>query len=170
MRRLALVLVLFGLLAFPAWAVAPNPNGGPGSLSIRNGRADVILQVRGAVIGRLGKGTLTLTDDDPYDEQVPTVHGQIKRRPKLLNDATTLYRGRKIRFRVESGTYRVHLQGTGIFLSAVGRGWVVLDGDDAYRKTGIYSLNGDPFQPIPYERTDRLKLLEPQGSVPEFRP
>src|SRR5437763_2274430 len=148
MRRLVLVLVLFGLLAVPAWAVVPDPNSGPGSLSVRNGRADLILQVRGAVIGRIGKGTLTLTDNDPYDEQVPDVRGQIKHRPKPLSDATTVYRGRKIRFRVVSGTYRVHLEGTGIFLSAVGRGWVVLDGDDSYRKTGTYSLNGDPFQAI----------------------
>jgi hypothetical protein len=51
-------------------------------------------------------------------------------------------------------------------VSAVGRGWVTFDGDDRHDSDGVYSLNGAPFQPIPLDPTDKIKLqagtLKPQ--------
>lgn len=157
MRRLIFLAVLVVLLAPVASSARPGPNA-PGSLSVRNGRGEIVLQVKGAVIGRMAAGKLTLTDNDPYDEQEPDVRGQMRPRPRPISDATTIYQGQQIRFRVIEGSYRLRIEGVGINLSAVGRGWVTLEGDDRFENTGFYSLNGEPYAPIPYERTLRLKL------------
>jgi hypothetical protein len=161
MRRLLFVAALPVVLAMPAALSArPNPVG-DGSLSIKNGRGEFIVQVKGALVGRMAFGKLTVTDSAPYDEQVPDVRGRIRTKPKLLNDATTVYQGQQIRFRVMEGAYKLKIVGVGVNLSAVGRGWVVLDGDDRFNSAGVYSLNGDPYEPVPFERTQRLKLAIP---------
>ena len=158
MLRLVTLAALLVMLAVPAGSPArPGPKAS-GSLAVRNGRGEVVLQVKGTVIGRLAAGKLTLTDADPYDEQQPDVRGRLRQRPKPLSDSTTVYEGRQIRFRVVEGSYRLKIDGLGINVSAVGHGWVVLDGDERFANVGVYSLNGDPYQPIPYERTERLKL------------
>jgi len=164
MRRFILPAVLLCILVVPVGSAAKRGPESPGSLSIRAGRGEVILQVKGAVIGRLASGKLTLTDNDPYDEQVPAVRGRLRPRPRSASYGTTVYSGRHIRFRVLNGSYRLKIDGVGINLSAVGRGWVTLDGDERYLNTGAYALNGEVYQPIPYERTDRLKIGGP--SIP----
>ena len=75
-----------------------------------------------------------------------------------LTDATRVYRGRKIKFRMLDGSYRLRFEGTGIHFSAVGRGWVTFDGDDRFENDGVYSLNGAPFEPIPVDLTEKIKL------------
>ncbi len=163
MRRLVFVVLLPIVLAIPAGLSARTTPMGDGSLSIKNGRGEFIVQVKGAVIGRMASGKLTVTDSDPYDEQVPDIRGRFRPRPRQLNDVTTVYQGQQIRFRVMEGGYKLKIEGVGVNLSAVGRGWVVLDGDDRFESVGYYSLNGDPYQPIPFERTKRLKLALPVG-------
>jgi hypothetical protein len=158
MRRVFLVAFLLSVLAVPVASSAKRRPDASGSLSIRGGRGEVVLQVKGAVIGRLANGKLTLTDADPYDEQEPDVRGRLHPRPRAVTDATTVYEGRQIRFRVLNGSYRLKIDGTGINLSGVGRGWVVLDGDERFLNTGAYALNGAPYLSIPYERTERLKI------------
>ena len=105
----------------------------------------------------MGNGKLTLTDNDPYDEQAPVVRGRVRARLQL-NDAVTVYKGQNIRYRMVEGSYRLRFDGTGIELSAVGRGWVTFDGDDRFENDGMYSLNGTAFEPIPADQTDRIKL------------
>jgi hypothetical protein len=161
MRRLGFVVVCL-LLAVPAISLARSLPPGDGTLSVRNGRGVVVLQIKGAVIGWLGRGKLTLTDNDPYDENEPVVHGFFRAgSPRQLNDATTVYRGKNIRYRMLDGSYRLRFEGNGIRLSAVGKGWVTFDGDDRYDSVGSYSLNGEPFEPIPFDLTDKLKLQVP---------
>jgi hypothetical protein len=167
MRKLLLFSSLLALVALPAaLAAKPKPQDAPGSVSVRTGRGEIVLQVRGAVIGRMTAGKLTLTDDAPYDEQAPDVRGRLRGHPRQLSDATTVYQGRQIRFRVMDGSYRLKIDGTGINLSAVGHGWVVLQGDVRYENPGTYSLNGQPYEQIPYERTQRLKLTGESSSTP----
>lgn len=167
MRKLLVFSSLLGLLAVPAALSAkPKPGDAPGSLSVRTGRGEIVLQVRGAVIGRMNAGKLTLTDNAPYDEQEPDVTGRLRSRPRQLTDATTVYQGRQIRFRVMDGLYRLKINGTGINLSAVGHGWAILQGDVRYDNPGMYSLNGEPYEQIPYERTQRLKLTGETPSTP----
>jgi|RhiMethySRZTD1v2_1073278.scaffolds.fasta_scaffold395402_2 hypothetical protein len=166
MRRLGLVAVCL-LVAVPAISSARPLPPGDGSLVVRNGRGVIVLQVRGAVIGRMDRGKLTLTDSDPYDENEPVVRGQIRAKPQ--SDATTVYRGTNIRYRMLDGSYRLRFEGGGIHLSAVGRGWVTLDGDDRFASNGFYSLNGTPFEPIPLDLTDRIKL-QVSPAKPERQP
>jgi hypothetical protein len=161
MRRLIFCAFLLCILVVPVGSAAKRRPDPAGSLSVRAGRGEVILRVKGAVIGRLASGKLTLTDDDPYDEQVPFVRGRLHPRPRAVSWAKTVYSGRQIRFRVLNGSYRLKIEGVGINVSAVGRGWVTLDGDERYANPGAYALNGEVYQPIPYERTDHLKIGGP---------
>ncbi len=156
MRRLGLVASAL-LLAIPAISFARPMPPGDGTLVITKGRGTIVLQVKGAVIGRMGNGKLTLTDNDPYDEQTPVVRGRVRARAQL-SDAVTVYKGQNIRYRMAEGSYRLKFDGTGIELSAVGRGWVTFDGDDRFENDGMYSLNGTAFEPIPADQTDRIKL------------
>ena len=158
MRRLGLVASAL-LLAIPAISFARPMPPGDGTLVITKGRGTIVLQVKGAVIGRMGNGKLTLTDNDPYDEQTPVVRHARSR--LQVNDAMTVYKGQKIRYRMVEGSYRLKLEGTGIELSAVGRGWVTFDGDDRFESDGMYSLNGTDFEPIPADQTERIKLTAP---------
>jgi hypothetical protein len=158
MRRFGLVCVCL-LLAVPAISLARSMPPGDGSLEVRNGRGTIVLQIKGAVIGWLGRGKLTLTDNDPYDENEPVVRGFFRSgTPAQLSDATTVYKGKKIKYRMLDGSYKLRFEGSGIRLSAVGRGWVTFDGDDRYATDGVYSLNGEPFEPIPADPTDKIKL------------
>src|SRR5262245_10261996 len=97
MRRLGLVAVCL-LFAIPAGSMARSTPPGDGSIVIKGGRGIIVLQIRGAVIGWQGNGKLTLTDNDPYDENEPNVRGRI--RMKQVSDATTVYRGQNIRYRM----------------------------------------------------------------------
>ena len=132
---------------------------GDGSLLVKNGRGTIVLQIKGAAIGWMARGKLTLTDNDPYDENEPVVRGVFKfGGPVQLSDATTVYRGKRIKYRMLDGSYRLKFEGSGIHISAVGRGWVTFDGDDRYVSDGVYSLNGEPFEPISTDPTDKIKL------------
>ena len=69
-----------------------------------------------------------------------------------------------LRFRLAGGSYRLRIRGLGADLSAVGRGTVVMNGSERFADTGLYSLNGDEFLPVPYERTTlQLAAPPPEG-------
>jgi hypothetical protein len=157
MRRLGLVAAALMLAIPTAISFARPMPPGDGTLVIKGGRGTIILQVKGAVIGKMGNGKLTLTDNDPYDENSPFVRGRLQRKTELT-DQTTVYKGQYIRYRMVEGSYRLKFEGSGIQLSAVGRGWVTFDGDDRYDTDGVYSLNGEEFQPIPQDQTEHIKL------------
>jgi hypothetical protein len=161
-RRLGLVAIAL-LLAIPAVSPARTMPPGDGTLVIKGGRGTIVLQIKGAAVGWMANGKLTLTDNDPYDENTPLVRGRIKQQ---LNDATTVYKGHNIRFRMAQGSYRLRFEGAGIHLSAVGRGWVTFDGDERFENNGTYSLNGATPEPIPVDPTDRIKLQVPQQKPP----
>ena len=164
MRRLGLVASAL-LLAIPTAVSFARPMPpGDGTLLIKGGRGTIVLQVKGAVIGRMSNGKLTLTDNEPYDENSPFVRGRIQRKTELT-DATTVYKGQHIRYRMVEGSYRLKFEGNGIELSAVGRGWVTFDGDDRFANDGMYSLNGADPEPIPQDPTERIKL-----NVPPVKP
>jgi hypothetical protein len=114
-----------------------------GTLSVGEGRGDVRIDLRGSVIGRLGNGTLRVTDLTPRDPFGEIVHGR-DLVEESLGPRTAVYRGQAIRFRMLGGAYRVVLRGRGIDLAAVGRGLVWLDGDPRPldESTGLYSVTG----------------------------
>ena len=58
--------------------------------------------------------------------------------------------GRNISFRAVDGRYAVTVLGSGIYLSAVGRGTVLVDGaGDQGVADGVMSIDDEPYQSLP---------------------
>jgi hypothetical protein len=139
-------LILFVCAIAAAVAVAASAAGAvrdSGQLSLERGRGSAALELRGVVLGRLTSGTLRVTDLTPRDRFVPTVSGR-RVTAQRIGPKTTLYRGVGIRFKVLGGRYRLVLRGSGMSVSAVGVGEVVLDGDSRWigDDVGVFSLDG----------------------------
>ena len=142
-RKLAIISCAFAaaLAALAGLAGAAEPN--VGALSVERGKGVVMLDLRGSVLGRLATGTLRVTDHTPGDRFVALVVGR-KLVQERVGPRTVLYRGQGMRFRMLGGGYRIVARGTGIDVSAVGRGVVMLDGEPKVpgEDTGVYSLDG----------------------------
>jgi hypothetical protein len=173
MRKL-LVLCALSAVAVTAtavaWAVPPDS----GTLSVERGKGVVMIDLRGSVLGRLANGTLRVTDQTPNDRYAAVVVGR-KVTETRLGPRTILYRGQGLRFRMLGGGYRMVARGSGITVSAVGRGTVVLDAEPKYfgDDTGVYSLNGvdcsvEPLTctPLPAD-PERFTLEPPPPDEPE---
>jgi hypothetical protein len=148
MRTLVLfacLLALAGVLAVaPATATrtaTPTPTNG--TLSVVHGKGFVMLEMRGSILGRLGYGTVTVTDQTPRDPYTATVAGK-KLKELRVGPRTVRYKGQALRFRMVGGSWRVVVRGSGIALSAVGRGAVTLQAErlNPLDDAGVYSLDG----------------------------
>jgi len=138
----ALVLFLCATVAAVALAgVSAAQTPETGVLSVERARGNVLIELRGSLLGRLGSGTLRVTDLTPRDRFDPIVSGR-KVASTRLGPRTVVYRGQGLRFRMVGGRYRIAVRGSGVSVSAVGRGWVVLDGDPRlpFDDIGVYSL------------------------------
>jgi hypothetical protein len=134
-------------------AARPGSAKNDGALSVKrsDGRI-VIIASKGVVIGRLGKGQITVKDPNPNDDARAIVTGADSR--ESLSENTTRYSGKNIRFRIIGGSFSLTVFGTDIDLSAVGRGMVTLDGTlsaktNAETDDDTYAINGGPAQPFP---------------------
>jgi hypothetical protein len=157
MRKAALLTVLAGLIVAPATA-ALVARAGDDRLSINDGRGLVWIEARGALIGRLDKGTVTVTDLTPLDANDPIVYGCEE---EWFRGPANICRGEDIRYRLVGGRWRISMLGGGIDLSAVGRGRVLLDGYGI--RTGVYSTSGvdcrtapDDCESVPVDETSFL--------------
>jgi hypothetical protein len=162
--RLIRGLLLASLLAaaLTVGAGAATPRVQDGTLTVRDGHGSMAVKVRGSVIGRLGKGALTVTD---APSQGATIVVRGAERTRYPSARTTVYSGKNIRFRVaHTRPVVVQVNGKAINFSAVGRGdgWMDGRGDPTAGIffDGAYSLNGQPFQSLPDLRT-RFDLLLP---------
>jgi hypothetical protein len=164
MRRLVGFTVLALALAIPAFAFAAIDLSDDGSLSVKNGFGKVTLSpFNGSALGRVGKGVIVVTDPVLGDGGSYDLWGC--ERQKDLTDHVTRCAGTNLRFRVVDGRYKVTLAGTGINLSAVGRGQVSLDGrgeDPAVDSDGFYALNDGPYRSLP-DSEKTLSLVSPVG-------
>lgn len=148
-RYLAGVMRKLALLACAASAAVALAGTGSaaetplGTLSVEHGKGVVVLDLRGSVLGRLASGTLRVTDQTPNDRFGALVVGK-KVVQTRIGPKTVLYKGQGLRFRMLGGGTRMLARGTGIDISAVGRGAVVLDGDPRFvgDDAGVYSLEG----------------------------
>src|SRR5918994_464210 len=165
MRKLIVLVCSLTVLAAAAAAYA-QPTAG--TLSVERGRGVVMIDLKGSVLGRITAGTLRITDHTPNDRYSAVVNGR-KVSEEKLGPRTVLYRGQGLRFRMLGGGYRMVARGTGITVSAVGRGVVVLDGDPRYAgdDAGVYSLDGadcsvesESCLPLPSE-PERYDLAPP---------
>jgi hypothetical protein len=167
-------LTLLAVLAVPAVAAALPSAPGDGTLSVRNGDGLIRLElIRGAAIGRIGDGTLTVVDPHNDDCEAPLVWDDgeraefekkivVVRSEPTVFETRCVFRGVDMRFRLighDGDTFR--LRGESIGLSAVGRGSVYLDGRGE-GPDGTYSLNGEEYASLPDDgRTLRLAAPDP---------
>jgi hypothetical protein len=150
MKRFLLPIAAVAALAIPA--ILPAANTANGTLSVKRGRAVIVLKLRGTVIGSLGNGSVRIRDLTPLSGPAPQFHNC--RTLRHINASTTVCKGRKLTFRALDGPYSVTLKGVGIFLSAVGRGTVTFDGTgEPTFPNGVMSFDNGPYMPIPDEPT-----------------
>lgn len=174
MRKL--VVLLCATTALTAAVTAWSAEHAAGTLSVERGRGSVMIDLKGSVVGRIASGTLRVTDHTPNDRYAAVVSGR-KLTQERIGPRTILYRGLGLRFRMLGGGYRMVARGTGITVSAVGRGVVVLDGDPRFTgdDAGVYSLDGadcsvEPASCLPLpsepERYDLVPPTTPQKKAP----
>jgi hypothetical protein len=171
MRKLVVLVcsfVLFALASSLAWAGEPTS----GTLSVDRGKGVVMIDLRGSVLGRLTSGSLRVTDQTPNDRYAPLVTGK-KLTWERLGPRTVIYRGQGLRFRLVGGGYRMVARGSGITVSAVGRGNVMLDGEPRWPgdDVGIYSSGGadcttEPTSCLPLPVDPERFALEPPVEQP----
>jgi len=140
MRKL--ILLACALVGAAALALSSGASGQTtGVLSIEQGRGIVVLEIRGVVLGRLASGMLRVTDQTPRDRFQETVNGRVVE-PQYVGPRTSVYRGQGLRFRMVGGRFRIVVRGSGIAISAMGRGLVHLDGESKLgESTGLYAIN-----------------------------
>jgi hypothetical protein len=170
MRKTFLLLALLAL-GLPVAGLA-SLSAGDGTLSVDDGRGKVTIQARGGVIGRLERGTVTIYDLTPDDANDPVVFGD-DQPVVLLGENGTRYTGAGMRFRLIGGRYRILIQGRGIDLSAVGKGFGTIRGDIG--QPGVYSLDGadcrkDRAACKPLPELEKRFLLEASGEKSLVRP
>lgn len=170
MRRLVVFTVLSTALAVPAAASAVLANGGgngDGALSVKSGVGRVTLYpFNGAAVGRLAHGKVVLTDPIADDGIGSQVWGCDNSPGGLALNATTIVcSGENLRFRAAGGKYKIFIRGSGIFLSAVGRGVVTLNGDGdgpSVFSDGLFSINDSAYRSLPNEPKP-FQLAPPPG-------
>lgn len=171
-KALAVVALVSASLVGAAVASALRAPVEDGTLSVRDGRATMLLRVKGSIIGRLAKGNITVTDA-PDGGSTIVVRGAVRERP--LNARTTFYAGTNIRFRIaDDRRISVKFNGKGLNFSVVGRGdgWMdgVGDPESGIFFDGSFSLNGEPFHSIPDERTRFDLFSSPPQPGSDARP
>jgi hypothetical protein len=173
MRKLVVLLCSFAVLVAVATSLAWAAEPTSGTLSVDRGKGVVMIDLRGSILGRLTSGSLRVTDQTPNDRFAPLVTGK-KLTSERLGPRTVIYRGLGLRFRLVGGGYRMVARGSGISVSAVGRGNVMLDGDPRWPgdDVGLYSRDGadcssepDSCLPLPVD-PERFALEAPPTEPP----
>jgi hypothetical protein len=145
-RKLALYACTLVSAALAAVAVVGMAGAAPpkvGTLSVDQGKGQVIVELKGNLLGRLTNGTVRIIDLTPRDRFVPLVGGR-RLTVTRVGPRTTVYKGRDLRYRMLGGRWKIVVKGNGIAISAVGRGAVTVDGDRRLPEdnAGVYSLDG----------------------------
>jgi hypothetical protein len=162
MGRLLAIATVLAVITVPLALAADTP--ADGTLSVKRGRGSVVLKLKGTVIGRVARnGRVQIRDFRPFDANDPQLN--CRPHPRRLAVGTWLCKGRNITFRVEKGRFNVNVRGTGISISAVGRGNVIVDGaGDTGVSDGIMSLDSAPWESLPDLATTYYLGTPPQGS------
>jgi hypothetical protein len=163
MRKLLIPCLI--ALAIPAATFARNaPPPNYGSLSIREARGIVQLNARGSMTGRLN-GRITITDPKPYDSKRAIVYGATK--TIYRNEKTTVFQGKNLRFRAIGSLFTIRAEGKAIFVSALARGKVTLDGAGDVSANifydGVFSLNEEAYRSLPDDPATFDLVASPSG-------
>ena len=145
MRRLLPILLGIALAA-PLAALAQPAVPGDGSLSVRNADGQVRMLLRGAVIGKVENGRLTVIDPARDCDLLLVWETDAPPREWTTTDGETActFTGTDLRFRFVGGLNELRVSGTGIYLSAVGKGSARLRGT-----AGTYSVDGGKYIDVP---------------------
>lgn len=164
MRRLVVLTVLAIGLAVPAAGLAVVGASDDGTLSVKNAAGKILLApFNGSAIGRVGQGRVAVTDPVLSDGVGFDFWGCDNKIEK--SETTTVCTGNNIRFRAIGGSYKIFVKGSGISLSAVGRGTVLLDGlgeEPDFHNDGVFSLNDGAYRSLP-DIAKPLPLAAPAG-------
>lgn len=131
--------------AAPAGLLAAEATPGSESVSLKYGVGYAVLWKKGAALGRVRRGAITVVDLAYGGGPSGFVRGCERRSGRL---ATKLVcRGRDLSFYVHGGTWKVRVEGRGINVSGVVRGTMGLDRADG--GTGRYSIGGASYRRWP---------------------
>lgn len=147
MGRLLVIAIVLAACTVPLALAADTP--GDGTLSVKRGRGSVVLKLKGTVIGRVARnGRVQVRDFRPFDDNDPQL--TCRPRPRRIGAGIWLCKGRNIGFRVENGRFNVNVRGTGIWISAVGRGAVTVDGaGETGSYDGVMSIDSAAYESLP---------------------
>ena len=151
MGRTCLLIALLAALTVPAALASSTEDDG--TLSVKRGRGSIVLKLRGTVIGRVNNGRVQIKDFRPFDGLDPELAGC---KPRLKRPRLGVYvcQGRRVSFRVDDARYTVNVRGSGIWIAAVGRGPVTVDGaGDLGFNDGLMSIDDEPYTSLPDELT-----------------
>jgi hypothetical protein len=140
MRRLALIAAL--ALALPAAAFARPGDRGDGTFVVKNATGQVSVRSQGSALGRVELGSITIIDLSPASSDDIQVLGANHKTPR--GDGSVVYSGDKMRFRIVGGAYSLIITGSGINISAVGRGVANATGVSE----GVFSADGSAFRAV----------------------
>ena len=162
MRGLLAIATVLAVFTVPLALAADTPTDG--TMSVKRGRGTVVLKLKGTVIGRVARnGRVQVRDFRPFDANDP----QLTCRPHVrrIGFGIWLCKGRNIGFRVDKGRFNVNVRGTGISISAVGRGNVTVDGaGDTGVNDGLLSIDAAPYESLPDFATTYYLGTPPPGS------
>jgi hypothetical protein len=155
MRRIVVIFTSLSALVAPAAALGVAQSAGDGTLVVKNATGPakvpvVALNITGTVIGQIDSGTIII---DPGAQAVVTGADTHKNSPYV--DSAQIWTGTStdtssFKFRAAGGHYHILIYGSGVDLTAVGRGTVTLAGlPDTPGSDGRYSLNGGDFHSLP---------------------
>jgi hypothetical protein len=120
--RKALVFVSLCVLLAPALAIGSGSASGDGSLVVTDANAQLTISGQGLIYGHIDSGTLTVVGDYKPDNNnsLSTVTGA----KQTIVGRNVVYTGSDVRFYFPGGKYNLIVSGTGIDLSAVGKGTI----------------------------------------------
>ena len=167
MRRLVRLTVLALALAVPPVGLAMGGGADDGTLSVKAGIGRVFTNITGTAVGRLSKGFIRVTDPNLSDGQGFDFFGCDLETDKSTSTSVCTSDGKDgvVRFRATGGNYRITINGSGIFLSAVGHGYATLNGAGDRPDIdfdGTYSVNDAPYRSLPNTLTS-VPLASPSG-------
>ena len=158
-RFLLLAALLLAAFTVPAALSADTPSDG--TLSVKRGRGAVVLKLNGTVIGRLTNGRVQVKDFRPFDINDPLFTGCKVRHPTL---GIAVCQGRNIGYRVLDGRFNTNVRGSGISISAVGHGTVMIDGaGETGLPDGVMSFGDQPYESLPDDATTFFLGTPPVG-------
>jgi len=144
MRRLTLLLLTLALVV-PAASYAGRWAAGDGSLVVSNADGVITVQVKGVIFGHFDHGSLTVLDFKAEGNGLPTVSSA---KQKLSGaKLNVVYSGSDVRFLFPDGKYTLRFEGSGIDLSAVGKGTVQFAAKSPL-DDGTVALNGARAVPM----------------------